>query len=171
VIEDYQWRNLRNAVGFATTCARHALQRHLDAPLDEARRLITIAEKYVGDLTGTLHQIKALEDEICGEGGVIRGVPHPLTHEASYAAYSAYATTATLRHAYFVRRSDCHATACRAVSDTIQSGVDRSTIDRYRLTWILRDLGLTENTKTYNAAHAALLAGSLVTAHQIARIE
>ncbi len=176
MIKDYEWRDPRNAVDWAATCARLALPFYDGDRRGNVVAAIEIAERY------------AAGEEI---------------DDAAYAAYAAYAATAAAAAATATAASaaasaanaaasaaSAHSASSRAAANAanaanaaaraayrgahaayraaVQAGVSQDAVDQLQLSAIAVDLGLVFESETYFAAIAALAIGDIAWAREIA---
>jgi len=159
MIQDYKWRDQRNAVGFAAACTRESLKYYQGSHREEIVATIEIAEQFVAgekiDHVNIADFPYAASYTGRAAAATIRAaVTNAVAHTVTYATYVTYAAAAVYVSANAADRV----------------GVNQHEIDILRCVWIVKDLGLIKGAKEYQAALAALSAGSLITAEQIAGV-
>ncbi len=153
MIENYKWRDLRNAVGWAAACARLALPFYDGNQFSDVAAAIEIAERYAAgeEINPPLAAYAYAGADIC-----------TASRDAAYAAYAV---------AYAASNASCSNAiihAAYAVHDAVRAGVSQDAVDQLQLSAIAVDLGLVFESETYFAAIAALAIGNIDWAREIA---
>ncbi len=165
MIKNYEWRDLRNAVGCAAVCARLALKFYRGNWFADVVAAIEIAERYAaGEEIDDVSSCSARASRAADSAG------------ASSTARAARAAS----HAANAARSVSHGTspinaaanagyyASKAFHAAVLAGVSQEAVDQAQLPAIAVDLGLVFESETYFAAIAALAIGDIAWAREIA---
>ncbi len=166
MIKDYEWRDLRNAVGWAAACARLSLPFYDGSRLTDVIAAIEIAERCAAGEEIDAHAARAAAH-------AARDAALDAARAAGYAANAAVrgaanAARATAYTSDAYRAADAAARAAYAAYAAVRAGVSQEAVDQLQLSAIAVDLGLVFESETYFAAIAALAIGDIAWAREIA---
>ncbi len=157
MIENYEWRDLRNAVGWAAACARLALPFYDGDHRDDVVAAIEVAERYTRG-----EEIAASDDAY--------NCAHAAYRVAQTGAFGDTASTLTAAYAAdavaYVTSKTKH--VIQAAVHAVRAGVPQSIVDQTQFAAIASDLGPEPESDAWFAAVAALAIGNIELAQEIA---
>ncbi len=165
MIKNYEWRDLRNVVGWAAACARLALPFYDGNRRDDVVAAIEITERCARGVEVDYDDARAAGDAVYAAASV--------NSVAGAAGFSAATTAgeAVFAAAYNTTSHASHAVvpaASTAANAAVCAGVPQLEIDQAQFSAIASDLGLATKTAPYYAAIAALAIGNIGLAREIA---
>jgi len=170
MIENYQWQDLRHAVGFAAACARVALKHYSGEHRADLVAAIQIAERCAAG-----EAIDPTAAYVAARAAAVDATD-ATTHASDAAAYAAYAAVDATDAAVHAADADAavHAADSAARAAILASaravacvGIDQAEIDALWRGAVAQDLGATPGGNSYYAACAALSTGDLDLAREI----
>ncbi len=167
MIENYKWRDPRNAVAWAAACARLSLPFYDGGRLTDVIAAIEIAERYAAG-----EEIDANDAHVAA-ATAYAATAYAATANAAWAAANATnAATATANAAWAAANAtnaaNAAANAANAARAAVRASVSQAAVDQLQLSAIAVDLGLVFESETYFAAIAALAIGNIDWAREIA---
>ena len=150
IIPEYAWRDPKNVIGFAAACAREAVAFHKGPKRKVLVQAIELAE--AASRGEKLSQrMGRRRMRACRQ---LDYLSYPSSH-ATIAA--AYAVSVALKITHGSHTVLAFYTALdRGIHNSHCAGVPRSTIDRLRLRWIIKDMGGDPETTAGRAMYALL---------------